>query len=101
MYKNSRKHGIFSVEEDSSLSTTGSNDSKRKVSEAQKIIFKQMRTSGNREATINNYRFTFNQFTKSQNIKYLEDIKIDKFWNEFIRPDIIDRLLKTYCQKSN
>lgn len=80
MYKNSRKHGIFSVKAESSLFTTGSNDSKRKVSEAQEIIYKQMRTSGNREATINNYRFTFNQFVNSQNIKYIEDINADKIY---------------------
>lgn len=81
MYKNSRKHGIFSVDADSSLFTTGSNDSKLKVSEAQEIIFKQMRTSGNRAVTINNYRFTFNQFVNSQNIIYIEDINAQTIYD--------------------
>ena len=40
-----------------------------------------MRTSGNREAIINNYRFTFYQFVNSQNIKYIEDINANTIYD--------------------
>lgn len=80
-----RKKGIFAIE------NMTVNTSVKKPSEAQKnsitieqaltVVFQQMRVSGNRDRTISDYTYIFNQFVKTNNLVYVEDITTDTIYN--------------------
>lgn len=91
MESRKRKHGIFAVPEDTQGALAYINDKKRDamtVEDALIQVFQQMRVGGNRERTIESYKYIFEQFIQVTQIKYVEDITLSTIYNYLDKLDV-------------
>ena len=78
-----RKRGVFSVQADEiviSKKPITINKDAISITNALSIVYQQMRLAGNRERTIDSYYYIFDQFVRSNNLVYVEDIKADSIY---------------------
>lgn len=78
-----RKHGIFAVSGDVVVISKKQKvlrENDKEIREALENVFNQMRIAGNRQRTIDSYKYIFNQFVEVCHIEYVEDINIDNLY---------------------
>ncbi|WP_246602796.1 hypothetical protein [Sporosarcina aquimarina] len=83
MFKN-RKHGVFTVSSDVAVVSSIVSERKRDcltIASALETVFQQMKVSGNRQRTIESYRYIFDQFVGVNQLQYVEDITIDSLYH--------------------
>ncbi|TAA71936.1 tyrosine-type recombinase/integrase [Planococcus salinarum] len=81
---NGRKHGMFAANMETVRRSTKVDDKDKEgmqIVDALEIVFQQMQVAGNRERTIESYRYIFKQFVEYNELKYVEDITIDTIYN--------------------
>lgn len=79
-----RKHGIFGVSSDVVVISKKQKvlrENDKEIREALENVFNQMRIAGNRQRTIDGYKYIFNQFVEVCHIEYVEDINIDNMYH--------------------
>ncbi|MCS0788233.1 site-specific integrase [Cytobacillus firmus] len=87
---NKRKHGVFAVSGDVVLLNSAKNEIKPNaitIVTAIDTVFQQMRIVGNRQRTIESYKYIFNQFVEVNKLIYVEDISVESIYHYL---DIID-----------
>ncbi len=80
---NKRKHGVFAINGDVVI-LNPKNEFKRDaitVVTALDTVFQQMRIAGNRQRTIESYKYIFNQFVEINHLIYVEDISADSIYH--------------------
>ena len=83
MFK-SRKHGVFAVNSEVAVVSSKVCDRRRdclKLEVALDTVFQQMNVSGNRQRTIESYKYIFEQFISVNQLQYVEDITIDSIYH--------------------
>lgn len=83
MANRKRKHGIFAVEGDVVVLSSGKDERIccTHISTALNTVFSQMRIAGNRPRTIESYEYIFKQLIEVGRIDYVEDIDMDKLYH--------------------
>ena len=79
-----RKKGVFAINSEVDTNVTKSVSVKRDsltIEQALATVIQQMKVSGNRERTINDYQYIFNQFVTTNNLTYVEDINTETIYN--------------------
>ncbi|WP_404427043.1 site-specific integrase [Ureibacillus chungkukjangi] len=80
-----KKLGLFDIEIDTKfLKKTQVGDTvptSRAITDALEIISKQMHSSGYRERTINDYNKIVNDFQKTMDVVYLQELNVDTIYN--------------------
>ncbi|MGE6488940.1 tyrosine-type recombinase/integrase [Paenisporosarcina sp. NPDC076898] len=80
-----RKKGVFAINNvEVGTHVTKSVSVKRDsltIEQALATVIQQMKVSGNRERTINDYQYIFNQFVTTNNLIYVEDINTETIYN--------------------
>lgn len=83
MFK-SRKNGVFAVNSEAAVVSSKISDRKRdclNLEIALDTVFQQMHVSGNRQRTIESYKYIFKQFISVNQLQYVEDITIDSIYH--------------------
>ena len=80
----SRKHGVFSVSSEVAVASSKVSERRRdclNLEIALDTVFQQMNVSGNRQRTIESYKYIFEQFISVNQLQYVEDITVDSIYH--------------------
>lgn len=80
-----RKKGVFAINNvevsNNEKMSVGVKRDSLTIEQALTTVIQQMKVSGNRERTIHDYQYIFNQFVITNNLLYVEDINAETIYN--------------------